>query len=279
MGRIAAIADSPAVKYGGDTLRLRFGHPSQRLPARWAARAAGFGFEPKAAVEHDFWHLHQVDWLSALSSDALKRESTLRTYAPGDMIFAPTPQAQSVYFVEKGLVRIYRLSESGDQATFGYVTPGEIFGELVLFGSTERESFAEAVIKSEVRRIPREVFERLLASQASVGIEITKQIGARMKRIESRVEHLVFRDVRARIARVLLELADDFGARRGEETVIDLPLTQSELATLVGSVRQTVNENLRRFEQDGWIRREGRRIVVRKREDLERVAQTLRATD
>lgn len=232
------------------------------------------------AVTDDFWHLHQIDWLSALSSEAseaLKRESTLRSHAPGDMIFAPTAEAQSVYVVEKGLVRIFRLSESGDELTFGYVTPGEIFGELVLFGSAERESFAEAVTQSEIRRIPRETFERLLANQASVGIEITKQIGARMRRIESRVEHLAFHDVRARIARVLLELADDFGARRGSEVVIDLTLTQSELATLVGSVRQTVNESLRHFEHSGWIGREGRRLVIRQREELERVAHRLRA--
>jgi CRP-like cAMP-binding protein len=230
----------------------------------------------------DFWHLHHIDWLSSLSdeaTEALKRESTLRSHAPEEMIFAPTPDAQSVYILEKGLVRIYRLSESGDEATFGYVTPGEVFGELALFGYTERESFAQAVTACEVRQIPCESFERLLTSQASITIAITKQIGARMKRIESRIEHLVFRDVRARIARVLLELADDFGSPSGSAITIDLRLTQSEFATLVGSVRQTVNENLRRFEQNGWIRREDGRIVIRDRQELERVSRTGRAPE
>jgi len=98
-----------------------------------------------AATEDDFWHLHHIDWLSSLSSqasEALRRESTLRGYAPGATIFAPTPEAHSVYILEKGLVRIYRLSESGEEATFGFVTAGEVFGELVIFGCKERESFA-----------------------------------------------------------------------------------------------------------------------------------------
>jgi CRP-like cAMP-binding protein len=224
----------------------------------------------------DFWHLHHLDWLSALSEPQqlrLQRQSSVREYAAGEMIFEPKESPRSVYLLEKGLVRIYRLSEAGDEATFGYVAPGEVFGELALFGVDRRESFAEAVVASAVRKVPRAAFEQLLASESRLAFEVTKQIGARMRRIESRVEHLVFRDVRSRIARLLIELAEDFGRAQDGGVLIDVPLTQAEFATLVGSVRQTVNENLRRFEQDGWISREGRRIVVIKREELLRVAQ------
>ena len=226
----------------------------------------------------DYWHLRNVDWMESLTQDEselLRRESTSRCYAPGEMIFAPTPSPSSVYLLEQGLVRIYRLSETGAEATFGYVSPGEVFGELALFGIPVRESFAEAVIRSTVRKIPRAVFTSLLETRPAMVLAVTKQIGERMRRIESRVEHLVFRDVKSRVARMLLELAEDFGRSEGEGTVIDLPLTQGDLATLVGSVRQTVNDALRQFEQAGWIRQVDRQIVIVKRDELQRLTQRL----
>lgn len=228
----------------------------------------------------DYWHLRNVDWLSSLSpgeSELLKRESTSRSYAPGEMVFAPTASPSSVYLLEQGLVRIYRLSETGAEVTFGYVSPGEVFGELVLFGAAVRESFAESVVPSTVRKIPRPVFASLLEARPAMVFAVTKQIGERMRRIESRVEHLVFRDVRSRVARILLELADDFGRSEGEGIMIDIPLTQSELATLVGSVRQTVNDALRQFEQAGWIRQLGRQLIIVKRDELQRLTQRISA--
>ena len=107
--------------------------------------------------------------------------------------------------------------------------------------------------------------------------EVTKEIGTRFKRIESRVEQLVFCDVRTRLARILLELARDFGRRETDRTVIEVALTQGDLATLVGSVRQTVNESLREFEQKGWIGQDGRHLVLLKRDELQGVAESGRA--
>jgi CRP-like cAMP-binding protein len=83
---------------------------------------------------------------------------------------------------------------------------------------------------------------------------------------------MVFRDARGRVARALLELAEDFGRLEGMHLTIDLPLTQSELATFAGTTRQTVNASLRQFEREGVTTRERRRIVVLKREHLRRAA-------
>ena len=91
---------------------------------------------------------------------------------------------------------------------------------------------------------------------------VTKQVGSRLKRIESRVAHLVFRSVPSRVAGILVELAEDFGRQNGHGLVIDLAISQEELATLVGASRQTVNASLREFERAGLVRGDGRRIVL-----------------
>jgi CRP/FNR family cyclic AMP-dependent transcriptional regulator len=223
-----------------------------------------------------------VDWLQELSEDEigrLRRGSTYRDYEKGETVFTPDGHPHSLYLLERGLVRIYRLSSDGAETTFGYVAPGEVFGELSMLGDYPRESFALAVHRSRVWRIPRELFLDVVGSRPAVVLEVTRQIGQRLKRIESRVENLVFRDVRSRIAHMLLELAEDFGRPRDSHLVLDLELTQSELATLVGSARQTINATLKDLETEGLIGREGRRIILFKPQELERIARSTLGRD
>jgi CRP-like cAMP-binding protein len=84
----------------------------------------------------------------------------------------------------------------------------------------------------------------------------------RMKRVEARVEDLVFRSVRIRVARMLTELAESFGRPDGDRVVIDIPLTQADLATLVGATRQTVNQALGELGREGLVERRCQRIVL-----------------
>ena len=225
---------------------------------------------------NDVWHLRNIDWLAQLGDDelaALERGAVVRRYGRSEMVFSPTPSPQSVYLLESGLVRIFRLSEGGGETSFGYVAPGEVFGELPAFGDYPRESFAQAVRPSAVWRVPRENFLRAIGVHSALVIQVTKQIGNRLKRIESRVEDLVFRSVRSRVARMLLELARDFGRVEGGHRLIDVPITQGELATLVGATRQTVNQTLREFASEGLIGRENRRMVLYKPEEIRRLVE------
>lgn len=227
----------------------------------------------------DFWHLHNFDWLTELSAretERLQRQSVRRQYRAGEMVFTPAPHPHSVYLLERGLVRIYRLSPSGAETTFGYVRPGEIFGELAVFSSRPRESFAKAVRASLVWRLRREVIQEVLAAHPGIGVAVTKQVGSRLKRIESRVEHLVFRSVPSRVAGILLELAEDFGRREPHGLVVDLALSQQELATLVGASRQTVNASLRDLERVGVIRRDSGRCVLLDVDALRRAKDEVR---
>ena len=221
----------------------------------------------------DVWHLESVDWLSELSPEErlkLRESSELEEFDAGATVFEPTRTPHSVFLLERGRVRIYRLSQEGLETTFGYVAPGEVFGELPVFVDDGRESFAQAAEDSTVWRIPQASFQQLLEARPGIVFEITKQIGDRLKRIESRVENLVFRDVRSRVAHMLLELADRFGNAEEDGVLIEAELTQAELATLVGSARQSVNVSLGELTEEGLIGRRNRRILIRDPEALRR---------
>lgn len=209
--------------------------------------------------------MRNIEWLSRMSEEEftdLERGAVAKRFARGELIFTPTAKPQSVYLLQSGLARIYRLSEGGGETSFGYVAPGEVFGELPAFGDYPRESFAQAVRASVAWRIPRENFHRVLSARSALAFQVTRQIGDRLKKIETRVEDLVFRNVRTRVARMLGELAADFGQTENGHRVIDIPITQSELATLVGATRQTVNQTLRELSAEGLIGRDNRRIVL-----------------
>lgn len=213
----------------------------------------------------DFWHLRGLDWLSELSEAETARllsRSATRQYVRGETIFGPAATPRSVYLLERGLVRIYRLSPEGSEAALGYVRPGEIFGELATFAGQPRESFAQAVRPSLVLRVAAEELRRLLDEHPRIAIRVTTQIGDRFKRIERRVENLVFRSLRERIILVLLELAEDFGREEDGHTLIDLPLSQQSLAALVGSTRQSVNLCLRELRAAGLVGYRSRRFEL-----------------
>lgn len=291
--------DTEASRSGGRRLARRLGQedpldpPACRETARKRRACAEFGVhragsgrqcgapsgsEPRERREHrsgtgmkDAWHIESFDWLHQLPAECLEKlrqGSTRREYDRGEMIFSPTPSPDSIYLLERGLVRIFRLSRSGDEATFGFVSPGNVFGELAAFGDYPRESFASAVQPSLAWRISRDVFQGVIADRPDLVVAVIQQVGNRFKRIESRVEHLVFRDVRSRVALILCELGEDLGQPDGNGPERNLSLSQAELATLVGTSRQSVNTTLHELEREGLIELGRRRIRLLRPQDL-----------
>lgn len=213
----------------------------------------------------DIWFLKRIDWLQELREDeweALRGRARRLHFDADQMVFEPAHDPRSVYLLESGRVRIYRLSSGGDEATLGYVTQGEVFGELAGFGAYPRESFAVAQVDVQVWKIPVALFRELVANRPSLVLEVTRQMGERMKRVESRVESLILRNVRSRLAMVLLELAEDLGEQSSEGLVLEHPFSQGEIATLIGTTRQSVNTALSRFREEGVVRQEGARLVL-----------------
>ena len=221
--------------------------------------------------------LESIEWLRVLGQDEwseLRVQATRHEFASGETIFAPTPDPHSVYLLEDGRARILRISRSGDEVTLGYVLAGEVFGELSGFGDYPRESFAVAGTRSVAWRIPVAVFRKLIVARSDIAAEIIRQMGDRMKRVEARVESFVFGDARSRLAAVLLELVEDFGRRDGDRYVIDLGLSQGELATSIGATRQTVNAAMSGFKEDGVLRADGRRTEILDIERLRRIGSS-----
>lgn len=210
--------------------------------------------------------------LSERETEQVLSRITSRECARGEVVFGPASTPRSVFLLEKGLVRIYRLSEQGEEVTLGYVLPGEVFGELQVISNRARESFAQSIGPSLVWRIPIPELRRLIDTIPRIALRIAEQMEKRFARIESRLVGLAVRDLRSRICHILLELAEDFGREADSELLIDLPLSQRDLASLVGASRQSVNACLRDLREARRIAYRKRRIVLLDRAQLRREA-------
>ena len=119
-----------------------------------------------------------------------------------------------------------------------------------------------------VMEIPREDFVDLLDSTASIGAGLTRIMCQRRRELESKVEDLVFKDVNAKLAELLLNLGRDYGVDDNRGTLLAVKITHQEMANLIGSTRETVSLTLSQFKRNKYITTEGRKIILTDRDGL-----------
>ncbi len=193
------------------------------------------------------------------------------SYRPRDFCYLQGDPSDSVFVLRSGRVRLSRVTDDGREFILGFMKPGELFGELALVDDAPREALAEAVEASEATVVRKEEFEALLTRRPALGIKVTRLLGLRNKAMADRVEELVFRDVPARLAGLLLALAADFGVRGERGTRFSFKITHRELGNCIGSSRETVSQILTAFARQGLIARNGRQIIITAPERLSRM--------
>lgn len=213
--------------------------------------------------------VHVFSRLEPAQLDALAARMRRRAFGRGVIIFHQGMPGQALYVIESGSVRIFSLSEAGQEISVNIYGPGEIFGELSLLDGLPHSASAAAMEPTTVWMLFRDDFRRALEETPSMAIGIIEVLSARLRQTTSYAEELVFLDVSGRVAREVLKLAERYGVPAAEGgVIIDLPLTQGELATLVGATRESVNKVLAQFRGRGYLTLEGRRICVLQPEKL-----------
>jgi CRP/FNR family transcriptional regulator/CRP/FNR family cyclic AMP-dependent transcriptional regulator len=209
--------------------------------------------------------LERVPFLAALSTADLTwlaKRSLKRRFKRGDIIFLKDDPGQSMFIVEDGAVRIYIPGSQGADLTLAVMQPGEFFGDLSLLDGRPRSASAEASRDSVLLTLERDDLEELVRSRPDAALAILAVIAQRLRETDQMATDLAFLDVSGRLARRLLDLASSYGKQRENGVLITAPITQEELANMIGVTRESVNRNLGAFRREGLIGREGRRILV-----------------
>jgi len=215
--------------------------------------------------------LAKVPLFSGLPDEERERLGSLlrsRRYTRGEVIFLEGDEGTALCLIAEGRIRIQLTGADGREVVINVYGPGEIFGEMALLDGEPRSADAIAQDGSRVYWLQREDFAAFLDSHPRAAMTMLAGLSRRLRHTTRVVQDATFRDVPARLARVLLDLAAGNGQATASGIRIESRLTQGELAAMVGASRETVNRALRGFEQRGLIGWEASRITILQPEQL-----------
>ncbi len=224
------------------------------------------------------WSLREINCFHGLSEAEVAEVTSLfraRVFQPGEWIIADDSPGDQIYLVKRGRVRLF-LRDPHDvharEVTFDEVEAGGLFGVSTMFGPGINGLRAVAEVETEICIGGRDTLQQL-ARWPRVLQNVVVQLGSRILRIEQELEGLASTSARARLVRVLHQLAIEAGEDRpGGGRRINAAVTHEHLARQIGVSRETVTRLLAKLTADGLIRREGRRVIVT---DLGRLADEI----
>jgi len=196
-------------------------------------------------------------------TDAILAHARVAKYAAGDQIVAKGDPGDSMMAVLNGRVSISVPSPDGRQVVLSVLRDGDIFGEIALLDGKERTADVNALTDCEILIVPRRSLWSLLEHRPDVCIDLMLVLCERLRHTNQQVEDLAFLDLKARIAKVLLRLADESGAGKMQTEPAAVRISQSALGELVGGSRETVNKYLHVWKQSGIVSIEKGAIVIR----------------
>lgn len=195
--------------------------------------------------------------------EEIARSSAPASLRRNDVVFEEGDEADRLFVVKDGRIAIANSSADGRESVFALMEAGDLFGEMPLFDGDTRSAQARALEPSELVVIPYPVVRAILQRQPDLLWGVVKLLARRLRTTDEALADSVFLDVTGRTAKRLLELA-------GENDEFFLPVTQEELAGMVGASRERVNKALAAFIRLGWLEQSERRYRITDREQLTR---------
>jgi CRP/FNR family cyclic AMP-dependent transcriptional regulator len=219
--------------------------------------------------------LSMVDILEPLSQEEIK-ELSLRvpdTYIEqGRILYTPQEKSEALFMLKEGRVRIYRVGPDGREFTIAVVGAGTVFGEMSLTAQSLENACAEAMEPVVICKMRRDDLERLVMDKPQVGLKVMSVLSERLSLAEDRMEDMALKEVPARLASFILRLIESEGVVTREGYKVPARYTHRQVATMIGSKRETVTKAFTLLQEVGAVELKWRRIHVKDIVTLQEVA-------
>jgi len=189
--------------------------------------------------------------------DKIAEGATVRTYAKRAIIVTEGDDTDSLYVVLSGKARVYVSDDKGREVVLNQIGPGEYFGEVTLDGGP-RSASVVAVEDCRCAVVKRSELTTFLEQQPELAVHIMRKLASRVRSLTENVRSLALMDVYGRVARLLLELAED----KGGKLVIDEALTHKDIASRVGASREMISRIFSDLSDGGYVRKEDGHLVI-----------------
>ncbi len=219
--------------------------------------------------------LGKTEIFGGLDPEALQRlaeESIVRSYTKGEVILRQGEPGDALFVLAEGFAKVVVTSERGDEMIVKMLSPPEIFGELSFADGHPRSASVKAMRACTVAALERATLLELTRQHPSITERLLRYLSAMVRRTTEQALDLFSLTLTSRIAKLLVGFAEVSGDKTQPASVLDLALTQSDIAQMVGGTRQSVNQILHSFQDRGYLELQGRRIVLKRLNLLRRRA-------
>jgi CRP/FNR family cyclic AMP-dependent transcriptional regulator len=187
----------------------------------------------------------------------MDRQLTMSTCMAGKIFYMPEDTGEVLFLLKKGRVHLYRIAPNGKKLIVATLGPGAVFGEMSLVGQGMHNSFAEAIDECVLCVMSRSDVERLVREKPAVAFRFVEAMGSRLTDMEYRLEEIAFKSIPARLAGLLVQLAEEQGG------LVVIGYTHQDLSEMLGTYRETVTQTLNDFKLDGLIDISRKKVVLR----------------
>jgi len=213
------------------------------------------------------WYFEKVDLYKVLCPHLVAadgRHNDNKIYNKNEFVYFPNDRSTTIYLIANGRVKIGGYTQDGNEIVKSILGEGDLFGELALTGEEKRTDFAQTLdADTAICRMDMDHLQSLMYDNKPLNLKIYKIIGLRLKKLERRIESMVFKDARTRIVEFLKELAEEKGKKVGFETMIRNHYTHKDIASLTATSRQTVTTILNELKEKNLINFDRRQILIR----------------
>lgn len=227
---------------------------------------------PSPTHDDAIWYIKNCGLFELLgddTTDKLAGEGEIVEVKRNGQIYGEGEPGRSVYLIKTGGVKLISATGDGKEVALAYLGPMAVFGETALVDRAPRDMRAIATDDSELLAFNADQVQSLMKAHPSLSLSITKLMGMRLRKIETRLQKLMFRTPRQRLAMLLLELGEDFGEPSGSKgTALKLRITHQEIASLIGVTRESVSYAMGELELEETIHTERRKIFITDRARL-----------
>lgn len=193
---------------------------------------------------------HQLDEIIAITFE--------KKYGRGETIFFEGDEGNGFYMVLSGKVKVFKMSPAGKEHILHIFGPGEPIGEVPVFHGQPFPASSEALVKSSMLFIPRDQFITLIHKTPSIAINMLAVLSMRLRNFASQIENLSLKEVPARLAGYLLYLSKE----QGMADTVELEISKGQLASLLGTIPETLSRIFAKMSDEGLIRVEGKKITI-----------------